>query len=301
MSREDDMIRFAVFTDLHYDFIHDGSERLDMLLDGLKQEKPDFVISLGDLCRPFPTNQGVVQRLRDSSIPCYFAVGNHDIELSETKVVTDFLGIDRDYYSFVQGDVKFIILNSCYEKKNGTFYPHSKTRFSREKGIYPVIPDCQIEWLKQELCDEAMKYVIFSHHSLVNNFRDRGVVNRTGIREVLESRNVLLCMNGHDHGDQYWEINGITYFTLNSASYIWHGTREIYSYAPEIHEKYRWLKYIIMYDRPLYATVTIDEEKLTVKGMSCEYQTVSPKDAGIGYKWNGIRLASGISDYERMI
>ncbi len=292
------MIRFAVFTDFHYDFIHDGDKRLEELIAGLKQEEIDFVVSLGDLCRPFPSNQSIVERLRNSGIPIYFAVGNHDIELSEVKELTEFLGIENDWYSFVKDDVKFIILNSCYESRDGVFYPHSKELFNRETDIYPLIPDIQIEWLKEELRDEQMKYVVVSHHSLVNHFRDRGIVNRMEIRRVLETRNVILCMNGHDHGDQYWEINGIPYLTINSASYIWHGTKEIYSYAPEIHEKYPWLRYIIMYDRPLYAVVTIDEETLKVKGMKGGYQTISPKEAGLGNKWNGIRLAAGISDYE---
>jgi len=32
------MIKFAIFTDLHYDFIPDGKERLDTFLDEVKDK-----------------------------------------------------------------------------------------------------------------------------------------------------------------------------------------------------------------------------------------------------------------------
>jgi len=291
------MIRFAVFTDFHYDFIHDGDERLKELISRLKQEEIQFAVSLGDLCRPFSENRKIMEQLRECGIPMVFVIGNHDIEMSEQREVIEFLGIENDYYSFVKEDVKFIILNACYEKRDGICRSHFRDEFDREKDIYPVIPDEQIAWLRDEMQDEHLRYVIFSHHSLVNNFRDRGIVNRKEIRKIIETGNVLLCMNGHDHGDECWEINGIPYFTLNSASYIWHGMREIYSYAPEVHERCPWLKYILMYKEPLYAVITIDEERLSVKGMESSYQTITPREAGIGNKWNGIRLAPRISDY----
>lgn len=292
------MIRFAVFTDFHYDFIHDGDTRLKELIKRLKQEKIQFAVSLGDLCRPFEQNKKVVDQLRESGIEMYFAIGNHDIEMSEQREVTEFLGIENDYYSFVKEDVKFIILNACYEKRADNYRSHFRDKFDREKDVYPVIPKTQMEWLSKEMRDDGKRYVIFLHHSLANNFRERGVVNRKEVRKLLETRNVLLCMNGHDHGDECWKINGIPYFTLNSTSYIWHGMRAMYSYAPEVHERYPWLKYIIMYKDPLYAVVTIDEQKLQVIGMESCYQTITPCNVGIGNKWNGIKIGPRISDYK---
>ena len=56
----------------------------------------------------------------------------------------------------------------------------------------------------------------------------RGIVNREAVRKILEERNslsrkILFCINGNDHGDDVKLINGIYYYSLNSASYIWHG------------------------------------------------------------------------------
>ena len=44
------MIRFAVFTDLHYDHIPDGDRRIKEFLETVRLNNPDFIMSLGDLC-----------------------------------------------------------------------------------------------------------------------------------------------------------------------------------------------------------------------------------------------------------
>ena len=50
---------------------------------------------------------------------------------------------------------------------------------------------------------DDMKYIIFSHHSFLNDFANRGVYNRADIRELFRGKLELLCMNGHDHGDSF--------------------------------------------------------------------------------------------------
>ncbi|SCG82438.1 hypothetical protein DW1_0830 [Proteiniborus sp. DW1] len=118
--------------------------------------------------------------------------------------------------------------------------------------------------LKNELADEDLYYVLFSHQSLSNDFMKRGISNREEIREILERRNedvkrVLLCMNGHDHRDGVKVINGIHYYTLNSMSCFWHGIKETFNYSKEIHDRYPYLKDMILYEEALHAIVTIDE------------------------------------------
>ena len=76
-------------------------------------------------------------------------------------------------------------------------------------SIYPIIPKDEIEWLKRELSDRK-KYIIFSHHSLVNEHRDRGIHNKEEIRRLFQGKDVLLCMNGHDHGDEYTIVGTLT-------------------------------------------------------------------------------------------
>lgn len=53
------MIRFLVFGDVHYDHLPDGSRRVQELMEAIREEKPDFALSLGDLCSPIPQNLSV--------------------------------------------------------------------------------------------------------------------------------------------------------------------------------------------------------------------------------------------------
>lgn len=48
------MIKFAVFTNLHYDNIPDGEQRINGLIHSIRKENLDFIMSLGDL---FPIDE----------------------------------------------------------------------------------------------------------------------------------------------------------------------------------------------------------------------------------------------------
>ncbi len=170
--------------------------------------------------------------------------------------------------------------------------------YKKSSDIYPIIPDFEIEWLKQEMYDKDLQYVIFSHHSLANDFPKRGIANREEIREILSTRKTVLCMNGHDHGDACSLVNGIPYFTLNSMSYIWHGMKESFAFSKDIHKQYSYLKDMILYKDVLYCIVEVDENAVSIKGLVSDYMNISPEDMGIvDYKWNGVSILPVVSDY----
>ena len=43
------MIKFLVFSDLHYDDVEDGDKRIDNILANAQSRQLDFIVSLGDL------------------------------------------------------------------------------------------------------------------------------------------------------------------------------------------------------------------------------------------------------------
>ena len=216
------MIRFIVFSDLHYDEIDDGDKRLDELVNVIKREKPDFCMSLGDFCTPEKKKKEMYEKIKSAGVQVYYVIGNHEVENNHLDDVLHFLSMERDFYSFEYEDCKFIILNSCYFNKEGEDYSYFEKIYKEEGMTYPVISQEQIEWLQRELKDEK-RHIVFSHHSLVNDFKDRGIYNREVIRKMFEKTNVILCMNGHDHGDELSIVNDIPYYTVNSASYMWAG------------------------------------------------------------------------------
>lgn len=289
-------MKFAVFTDLHYDVIHDGDRRIREFINLVKEENIDLIIELGDLCHPTDENKCLISGLKELGVPCFFNVGNHNSDVYSLDAVLKFFEMKNNYYSFVYGNVKFIVLDANYIKTPDGSEPYYKRNYEMSKGDYPYIPQEEIEWLKNELIEEQFYYVILTHQSLSNDFKKRGISNRKEIREILENRNcsekkVLLCMNGHDHGDDVKVMNGIHYYTLNSMSYIWQGIKETYNYNDEIHSQYPSLKDLILYQEALHVIITIDENmNIQINGVEGHYQNITPHDIGMGNTWNGVSI-----------
>lgn len=296
------MVRFLAFSDLHYDHIFDAENRLDALIDKSSDSSLhlDFVVSLGDLCCPVSENKTIVRKLYNMGIPFYYCVGNHDCENSNWQAIKNFAEIRKPYYSFVMDGIKFIVLNTCFMVHGQKEMLYQKDIFKKNTDLYPIIPQCEIEWLLEEMSEKDLKYVVFSHHSLANDFAFRGVVNREEIRSILENNKTLLAMNGHDHGNDLKTINNIPYFTVNSTSYIWHG-RESYAYSKDVHHKYPFLKNVILYRTPLYCIVEIEEANIKIHGTKSGYQVITPEDVGIvGRQWNGVSIEPEIIDWQRI-
>lgn len=259
------MIKFTVFGDLHYDEVSDGEKRVNELVEHLKAVKPDFVISLGDLCKPVEENKEIVlKKFEEIGIPIYHTIGNHETDACYLDKALDFLSLKLPYYSFAYGDIKFIVLNSCYFSKEGQENAYYRRTYREDNSLYPIIPKAEKKWLERELSD-GKKYIVFSHHSLVNNHRDRGIYNREEIRNLFRGKDVLLCMNGHDHGDEFVVVDDIPYYTVNSATYVWCGSQIVSS--EKLKEKYGYLHGMLLYKQALYVDVQIDDNEIRIQGM----------------------------------
>ena len=291
-------MKFGVFTDLHYETTPDGDRRMAELLCRFRAAHVDFAVELGDLCHPTPENQKLLRLFEEAGIPCLFSVGNHTTDFCPQQAVLDFFGLNRGYYAVTKENVKFIFLDANYRKTAVGYVPEDRGTPRNNTDEYPYIPPEQLAWLKEELADDRLYYIIATHQSLANDFQKghytRGIANRADVQALLEERNangrkILFCMNGHDHGDSIATINGISYYSLNSASYIWHGLKEVYSYSPEIHRQYPHIKDMILYEEALCVIVTIDEQmNVQIEGMEGHYQATTPEQVGMGDMWNGV-------------
>lgn len=56
-KQEGKLLKFGICTDIHKDVIHDADERLQAFIDEAKEKNLDFIIQLGDFCRPYDYNQ----------------------------------------------------------------------------------------------------------------------------------------------------------------------------------------------------------------------------------------------------
>lgn len=232
----------------------------------------------------------------------YHVIGNHDSDIFPRENVMKFFKMKNSYYTFKYGKVKFIVLDTCFIKTERGYEPYYKKNYDRTKDIYPIIPDYEFKWLEKQFNDNSDYYVLFSYHSFENNFARRGVSNREMVINLINKVNntgkrVLLSVNGHDHGDSLEKIGETYYFGLNSMSYQWFGPKyEHYCYSNEIHEKYPFIKDLVLYKNGLYAIITICENgKINIEGIDGSYQNISPKELGVGDTWNGRSVLPKIS------
>ena len=299
------MIKFLVFTDLHYDYATHGDERIRQILSRAKVEEVDFVVSLGDITAPSDQYSQVPEKVADSGLPFYQVLGNHDIKVDLHQTM-EFLGLEEQYYSFTHDDIKFLFLNTCYYKQGNE--ERSFPEIKDEAVDTPIIPHEEMEWIKRELEDEK-DYVIFSHHSFTNTFRNRAVRNSHEVFDLFKRKNILLCMNGHDHGDDFKMIDQVPFYTLNSAYGPWIGFP---NGDTGLRRKYEHLHGYVPYDRALCAVVTIESDAyhkhsgvIRIEGIQGDYESVTPAELGLSEpRWNGVsvepKASSFVISYDNM-
>lgn len=289
-------IRFLVFSDLHYDTVKDGDERIGKIIKKVKENQLDFCISLGDFCEPVLENERLVSAFLQTKVPMYYTIGNHETDQHHLDEILVFYDMKSPFYSFELENYKFIVLNTCFYSKDGVEEAFYENNYKIKGSVYPILPQEQLNWLREELNDHK-KHIVFSHHSFSNEFAKRGVQNRDTIQNMFSAKNVLLCMNGHDHGDAVIEKNGTTYYTVNSSSNVWIGSQ--IDSSETLKEKYGHLNGILTYKEPFVVIVEIDDSKIKIKGVEGEYQSVTPKDIGLeNYQWNGVSILPKASSWE---
>lgn len=289
------MIKFLVFSDLHYDDVEDGDKRIENILANARNRQLDFIVSLGDLCKPIAANRKVLEKFNSLGIPFYPVIGNHETDEFNLSAITEFYSLNDSYYSVLHGNYKLIFMNTCYLLENGVEKAFYKKNFKHNSSVYPIVPMDEIRWLQDELSN-GTKCIIFSHHSFVNEFAKRGVSNKAVVQEMFREKPVLLCLNGHDHGDSFAHVDGVSYMTVNSANYAWLGTQ--IASSKTLMEKYSYLQGMLQYEQAMSAYIEVDDHEIRIFGEEGNYLSVTPDDIELhDYKWNGVSVKPRISTH----
>ncbi|KGE12690.1 metallophosphoesterase family protein [Sphingobacterium deserti] len=269
-------LKFSVISDLHIDLMHDSKRRLQLFIDKMQQEKPDFIIQLGDFCIPAEQNKDAID-LWNSFPENYHVIGNHDTDQGFThQQVVNFWNMPAAYYSFDKMGYHFVILNGN-EKIPGT----------QTSGYPRRIGKQQLDWLKKDLMENKNPTIVFCHQGLDNTID--GLENGMEVRYLLEQENirsqftkVQLVLSGHHHLNYHNEINGIHYVQINSASYYWVG--EDYQ-AQQFDEKFYTenpiLRHTLVYEDPIWATVTLQDDKIQLSGRETSFVGIGKENLDI--------------------
>ena len=286
------IIRFGLCADVHKDVIHDADTRLKTFIDRMNQEKVDFIMQLGDFCRPYEFNQGFLDIWNQFEGPRYHVLGNHDTDGGFTREQTlKFWGAKDKYYSFDLDGYHFVVLDGNDKKKQGA-----------ASGYPRYIGEQQAEWLKSDLRNTNFPTFIFSHQSVENA---GGVENGQAIRSILEETNreagfrqVVACFSGHHHADYYVLVEGIYYIQINSMSYEWLGADYKHArFGKETEEAHLWVSYTAPYEDSLYAIVSVRSNgTIEIEGIQSEWIRPSPSELGVPERKGSQKSTPRISD-----
>lgn len=290
-------VSFGVFSDLHLDVMHDGKKRFDAFMEAMSREKVDFIIQLGDFCYPentdycacseanMPVNlkrslhavidvpkMELLHRFNSFEKPSYHVLGNHEFDFCTKERALDLYGMKNRYYSFLQKGWRFLVLDgNNYRDQTGIIRAYRYGDYFDSNDL-PYIDEEQMEWIERILSEERKPTVIFSHQPVVGGRRSLkngnellNLIDRTNKKE----KTVYLCMNGHIHVDELTCRDGVYFYTLNSMSNYWLGEEyECKRYDAEIEQKFPNLRYVLPYEKPLFAVVTLDCREMVVKGQA---------------------------------
>ncbi len=214
---------FGALTDIHYAdkpsagnrHYREALDKLEAALDHLRDKQPGFIVELGDFIDKTDTVEQEIGFLRTveqvfAKAPCdrHYVLGNHCID---TLVKDEFLencGARAPHYSFDQGGFHFVVLDSCY---NSDGDPYGRGNYVWTDAN---IPAAQIRWLREDLERTGKPVVVFAHQRL--DGEGAHFVNNAGdVRAALAaSGKVLAVLQGHNHRNDYRQLDGIHYCTL---------------------------------------------------------------------------------------
>lgn len=304
--------RFLIFTDLHVDMMHDAAIRAEVISRAAKRHQVDFVVQLGDLMypdegflkensphsleimkevRPWAMGRdderfSVLESLKNTGVPVYHTLGNHDMHICDKETMVKFLHMPARFYTFVQGGVRYIVLDTNFVMTeeglcdiscgNGAGQPGDKLKF---------LTDEQLCWLEKTVMESQEPCVLFSHASLADPLS--GIRNRQALFALIDRVNrdqkrVLAAFNGHSHIDGMRTCGGTAFININSASYHWMGgDYECIRYSEKLSACYPRLKRTAPYHAPLYAVVDVDDRRICMTGTKSLFVGKTPQELGL--------------------
>ena len=228
-------VRFAAITDLHFGTAapYRGVDRkltghapalTAAFVDDMNQRvRPDFVVVLGDVIEDESPSADLdnfteaADILSGLDMPVRYVFGNHDL-----------VHLTHEQLLAVSGETA---LNSSFDVDGWHLVRlHSTASFTLSDTGYrlrgEIAPE-DLEWLDQDLAAASRPTVVFTHFApadlnLAGQFWfDRSpdmamLANRAEVRDVLESHDVAMAMNGHVHWNNHTVHNGISYITIQS-------------------------------------------------------------------------------------
>ncbi|WP_439130627.1 metallophosphoesterase [Polaribacter sp.] len=207
-------------------------QRLKEAVTTLNKDSLAYTIHLGDFIdKEFKSLDSILPTWNKLKSPTYHVLGNHDFEVQQSnkkKIITK-LNLKNRYYSFVENDWRFIVLDGNDLSFYGTT---SKIKEQQTDSLFNLLKDkdlpyvkkwngglskAQLNWIQMEL-DKAVKQnqkVGFYCHFPIYPIDQHNIWNREQFLSLIKPyKNVKLFFNGHNHAGAYEFIDSVHYLTF---------------------------------------------------------------------------------------
>jgi len=293
---------------LHVDIMPDTVARIQVILEAAKRHKVDFLLQMGDLMYPDAAflkahapeslalreqhawfvcdrddeKTSILNMIRDSGIPLYGVLGNHDMDSCSKKTACMYLNIPSPYYYFDMGGIRFLILDTNIFRDNETYidFDHNNYRYyeSSQRGW---IPEEQLAFIENTAMESPYPCVLLSHASLGLSIHNMPELHALIGKLNHGRRRTVLALNGHHHIDGVCVRSGVPMMDINSASNVWIGHEyDSVRYSETICRLYPHIKGCAPYWDALFAVIEIDENAITVTGRTSSYVGADPYELG---------------------
>jgi predicted phosphodiesterase len=292
-----EQLKIGICADVHHDLIPDAPVKLSAFIAEMNHEKADFIIQLGDFCKPLDCNKPFMDIWNSFKGPSYHVIGNHDGEKGtfSKEYICRLWNMKSRYYSFDCKGWHFIVLDG------------NEVRPDIKEDDYPrFIGQEQRQWLEEDINRTDLPVMLFCHQGTDIDV-NVPLYEGTFIRRIFERANekagyrkVSLFLSGHHHSDYHNVINNIHYVQINSMSYQWRGEKyslERPGVDPAVYKKYPYYKYVVPYKDPLWALLTADNAGgVSIRGKKSEFIGPSPDEMGLTHWEKAYPMVPYISD-----
>jgi predicted phosphodiesterase len=207
-------------------------QRLKEAIAILNKDSLNYTIHLGDFIdKNFESLDSVLPIWKKLKSTSYHVLGNHDFEVKDSlkKEVIKRLNLKSRYYSFVEKEWRFIVLDgndlSFYgalttakkQQTDSLFNSLKDKEFPYLKEWNGALSSDQLSWVKEEL-EIAVKNnqkVGFYCHFPMYPIDQHNIWNREQFLSLIKPyKNVKIFFNGHNHAGAYQLVDNVHYLTF---------------------------------------------------------------------------------------
>jgi len=207
-------------------------QRLAEAIAVLNRDSLKYSIHLGDFIdKDFKSLDRILPLWKKLKSPSYHVLGNHDFEVKDSlkAAVIKQLNLKKRYYSFVEQDWRFIVLDgndlsfhgalttAKKEQTDSLFNLLKDNKLPYLKKWNGALSSDQLTWVQGEL-DAAVKNnqkVGFYCHFPIFPIDQHNIWNREQFLSLIKPyNNVKIFFNGHNHAGAYQMENNVHYVTF---------------------------------------------------------------------------------------